>query len=40
MTGWGGEIGTKLETRHLIEKELKILLEAIKVGILRWFGNY
>lgn len=32
MTGWGGEIGTKLETRHFIE--LKISLEAIKLGIL------
>lgn len=35
MTGWDGEIGTKLETRHFIEKELKIPLEAIKLGILR-----
>lgn len=24
MTGWGGGIGTKLETRHLMEKALKI----------------
>lgn len=40
MAGWDEEIGTKLEIRQLIEKELEVSLEAIKLGILRLFGYY